>query len=190
MGLYFKFTVINEIKTKERPRARVVNGKFAQIYTPKTTASYENLIKTIYQNSGGNYFGNIPLSVEIKAFFAPSKEQQKYIIYGLKCINHKDLDNIAKTILDALNGIAYKDDKQVCDLSVSKHFSLTGQDYIEVSIQGLECGSLEKAKEEMHYYKLLDKKNELEKKIKLNSNEKKRLEEIKKELEKFLDLPF
>jgi Holliday junction resolvase RusA-like endonuclease len=34
-----------------------------------------------------------------------------------------DADNLAKAVLDALNGIAYYDDSQVCELSVSKLYS-------------------------------------------------------------------
>jgi Holliday junction resolvase RusA-like endonuclease len=34
-----------------------------------------------------------------------------------------DLDNVAKAILDACNGIAYVDDKQVARLTVSKAYS-------------------------------------------------------------------
>jgi len=34
-----------------------------------------------------------------------------------------DTDNIAKIILDSLNGIAYKDDKQVIRLSVEKRYA-------------------------------------------------------------------
>jgi Holliday junction resolvase RusA-like endonuclease len=33
-----------------------------------------------------------------------------------------DTDNIAKSILDSLNGIAYKDDKQVVKLTVEKRY--------------------------------------------------------------------
>ena len=33
-----------------------------------------------------------------------------------------DCDNLCKTILDALNGIAYDDDKQVCRLYVEKPY--------------------------------------------------------------------
>jgi len=33
-----------------------------------------------------------------------------------------DTDNIAKSILDSLNGIAYKDDKQVVMLTVEKRY--------------------------------------------------------------------
>jgi Holliday junction resolvase RusA-like endonuclease len=36
-----------------------------------------------------------------------------------------DLDNIAKAICDALNGIAYHDDAQVVDLKVVKYYSDT-----------------------------------------------------------------
>ena len=38
--------------------------------------------------------------------------------------NHKpDLDNLAKIILDSLNGIAFDDDKQVVKLEVEKYYS-------------------------------------------------------------------
>jgi Holliday junction resolvase RusA-like endonuclease len=33
-----------------------------------------------------------------------------------------DTDNIAKSILDSLNGIAYKDDKQAVKLTVEKRY--------------------------------------------------------------------
>ncbi|MDF2537449.1 MAG: Holliday junction resolvase [Herbinix sp.] len=36
-----------------------------------------------------------------------------------------DIDNIAKVILDALNGIAYKDDTQVVTLEVRKFYKDT-----------------------------------------------------------------
>lgn len=36
-----------------------------------------------------------------------------------------DADNVAKIILDALNGIAYLDDKQVVDLGVHKSYNAT-----------------------------------------------------------------
>jgi len=33
-----------------------------------------------------------------------------------------DLDNVAKAILDALNGVVYKDDSQICELFVKKMY--------------------------------------------------------------------
>lgn len=41
--------------------------------------------------------------------------------------NHRkstpDVDNLTKFVLDALNGVAYKDDRQVCELCASKRYS-------------------------------------------------------------------
>lgn len=186
----FSFKVINEIKTKQRPRARVVNGKYAKIYTPKDTISYENLIKTVYQNSGGLFFGDSPLMMNIKAYFAPTTKQSKLMSFGLNCLNHKDLDNIAKIILDALNGIAYKDDKQIFYMSISKEYSSTGQDYIEVSISNNPKGSLENVKKEAYYYKIWNRREELRNKSKLTAQEAKRFKEIDKELKEVEWLPF
>jgi Holliday junction resolvase RusA-like endonuclease len=36
-----------------------------------------------------------------------------------------DCDNLAKSILDALNGIAYDDDSQICSLTVHKFYGDT-----------------------------------------------------------------
>lgn len=44
-----------------------------------------------------------------------------------------DTDNIAKIVLDALNGLAYPDDKQVVELQVLKTYDLEG--YVEVELR-------------------------------------------------------
>ena len=44
-----------------------------------------------------------------------------------------DVDNIAKVVLDALNGLVYTDDKQVTDLRVRKRYDTVER--IEVIIQ-------------------------------------------------------
>ena len=41
----------------------------------------------------------------------------------IKPTKKPDADNIAKAVCDALNGIAYKDDSQVVDLTVRKYYS-------------------------------------------------------------------
>lgn len=136
------FTIYGEIKTKARPRARLYNEKYAIVYTPKNTVNYENLIKIEYLNqTGKTYFQDKPLQVDIEANFKiPKKDRniKKYYLEDkLLCTNHKDLDNIAKTILDALNKIAYDDDKQVCRLNVCKNYIFDGGEYINVKIKEL-----------------------------------------------------
>lgn len=34
-----------------------------------------------------------------------------------------DLDNVAKSVCDALNGVAYFDDAQICKLSIHKYYA-------------------------------------------------------------------
>ncbi|HHD2713896.1 RusA family crossover junction endodeoxyribonuclease [Clostridium perfringens] len=53
-----------------------------------------------------------------------SKKRVQAIRDGLeKPIKKPDADNIAKIILDSLNGIAYKDDSQIIELSVIKRYT-------------------------------------------------------------------
>lgn len=47
-----------------------------------------------------------------------------------------DTDNIAKSILDSLNGIAYLDDKQVVNLQVEKYYAETSS--VSVRIEEIE----------------------------------------------------
>lgn len=148
---FVSFRVNGAITTKARPRARVVAGKYASVYTPQSTILYENLIKVSYQDQHNVYYGEMPVAVEIEAYFAPNQEVKKYKESGLNvaCKVNKDLDNIAKTILDALNGIAYKDDKQVVDLEVRKYYSNKDndyQEYIEVRIRPIQETTIKQAK--------------------------------------------
>lgn len=178
MSVSERFVIPGQIVTKARPRASVIGGH-ARMYTPKTTAYYENLVKLTYKQHCKTNFGTSPLGVNIVAYFNPSKESAKYINYGLKCVVHKDLDNIAKTILDALNGIAYKDDKQVCELYVRKEYSQTNEEYVEVNIYATS-GSIEEAKYNYQLQQLELKYYELKNKPKLSKKEKEKLERMEK----------
>lgn len=44
-----------------------------------------------------------------------------------------DIDNVVKAVLDALNGVAYRDDTQVVELHVRKSYSEKPR--VEVSIE-------------------------------------------------------
>lgn len=52
----------------------------------------------------------------------------------LRC-KKPDIDNIAKVILDALNGIAYRDDTQVVSLSCQKQYAEEAR--VEVEIESM-----------------------------------------------------
>lgn len=110
---------------KGRPKFSTINGH-AVAYTPAKTASYENLVKLAFQQSREKPFEKgVQLYAEIIAVFpipqSVSKKKRAEMLDGqILPAKKPDADNIAKAILDALNGLAYYDDAQVCRLAVVK----------------------------------------------------------------------
>lgn len=118
------FIIQGKVQAKQRPR---FNGKFA--YTPRETVAYENLVKTCYlEKYKGQRPLEKPLKVKIIAYYdipksTSKKKQQQMLNNEIFPIVKPDTDNIAKSILDSLNKIAYLDDKQVVKLEVEKYYS-------------------------------------------------------------------
>ena len=171
-----EFVIKGEIQTKQRPRATMRNG-YATVYTPKDTINYENYVKSEYQRQCDEWLGDSPLNVSIDFHFKAPKDIEKLIEldYNILCVNHKDLDNLGKVILDALNGIAFVDDKQVIKLSLKKFYDKT--EYVSVKINKAIGYTIEQAKKEYTKTKLLARYNELKNK-KRNKAEQKRFEDL------------
>ena len=115
-----KFEVIGTPIAKGRPRL----GKFGT-YTPIKTVNYENLVKISYLNATSDKLHSTPLKIEIWAIFEPTKAEKKSKkkydkLLGQSYTKKPDIDNIAKSILDALNDVAYDDDSNVAELIVHK----------------------------------------------------------------------
>lgn len=133
----FKFVVYGEPRGKQRPRMCYVNGKTI-VYTPKPTKEYERKIKKCYKAVSKSFFDkNVPVEVNVKAFFPILKsvsEKLKIKFMSGKVLPTKppDLDNTAKIVCDALNGVAFFDDSQVCRLIVEKCYSLIPKIVVEL----------------------------------------------------------
>lgn len=117
-----EFYVPGEPQGKARPRFT----RIGRTYTPKKTVEYENQIKSAFAEAGGKY-SEYPVSIRITAMYAmpqsaSKSKKQKMILGEILPLKKPDLDNIAKAVCDALNGIAYKDDSQVCRLAVIKQY--------------------------------------------------------------------
>lgn len=137
-----RFDIIGEPKGKGRHRAAVVGGKI-RTYTPAETASYENLVKVMYMQQVGNKRLTGAIQANITAFYKVpkswAKKRKQSAAFGEERPQTKpDCDNIAKIILDALNGIAYEDDKQVVCLSVNKYYSENTQAFVTVQLMELD----------------------------------------------------
>ena len=77
------------------------------------------------------------ISVEITAFLEiPKNTSKKKCLEMLKGTisptKKPDIDNIAKSILDALNKFVFKDDNQVTKLTVEKKYSEVEKVYIKI----------------------------------------------------------
>ena len=120
-----KFTILGEPMGKERPRFRRV-GNYVQTYTPAKTKNYETKVRDSYYSSNmethhltgaieAEIYGVFPIPVSV------SKKLRAKMENGEEPYTKKvDADNLAKIILDALNGVAYDDDKQISKLTVTK----------------------------------------------------------------------
>ena len=114
---------------KARPRFRGAGFKVIT-YTPPATKKYEKEVARIYKQSAGVIYTEIPLRVRILEKFPipeswSKKNKEKALKGEIKPNEKPDLDNIAKIILDGLNGVAYTDDKQVTSLEIEKVYSDT-----------------------------------------------------------------
>lgn len=125
------FTVPGAPTGKQRPRV-TMQGGYAKAYTPDKTVNYENLVKLMYgQEAKGRVFDREKsLRVLIVALYdipqSTSKKRAELMRIGeIRPTKKPDLDNVAKIICDALNGVAYHDDAQVVDLKVVKYYSDT-----------------------------------------------------------------
>ena len=109
---------------KGRPRV----GKFGT-YTPKKTADFESYVEYCWAAEYGNIKpSEKPLNASI-VFRMPipkstSKKNRAGMVNGdIRHTKKPDLDNMAKTVLDALNGLAYIDDSQIYSLTLFKTYS-------------------------------------------------------------------
>lgn len=130
-----KFTISGEPKGKGRPKFSS-KGKFVKTYTPETTVNYENWVKICFQEAKQK-----PLEGELKAvikcyFEIPnsySKKKKEDALKGnIRPAKKPDLDNIMKIILDALNGLAYKDDKDIVECRIEKWYGEDAKVEVEI----------------------------------------------------------
>lgn len=99
------FTFDGNPQSKARPSFAVKNGK-VMTFTPKTTRLEEKRIATLYRAAGlPKFVGDISVSI---SFHAETRRG-------------RDIDNMIKLVLDALQDEAYGNDTQVVGL----HAALT-----------------------------------------------------------------
>lgn len=104
---------------KQRPRFSRRGG---HTYTPKATEDAERAIRDAYRGASVRRYGEViaapagvPVSVAVTVRRALPKSRPKRVVREFDTKGGYDIDNITKEVLDALNGVAYHDDKQVTE---------------------------------------------------------------------------
>lgn len=130
-----KFEVLGTPQGKARARTYYdVNKEQYASITPEKTALYEEeirlaCIEAMSKKRHKPYVNKEPLSVWIVAYYpipksASVKKKEAMISGGIYPVVKPDVDNVTKAVLDAVcNGIAAKDDTQVCDLHITKFYT-------------------------------------------------------------------
>lgn len=112
-----RFLVPGKPQAKQRPRV----GKGGRIYTPRETAEYEAKVGMSFRLAEGT---PIPKEVAVRVEIHVWKDKVEVVVEPAPDRRHTaraDLDNIAKSVLDGLNGVAFEDDRQVAELLVVRN---------------------------------------------------------------------
>lgn len=126
-----RFSVVGQPVPKSRPRV-VTKGKRRFAYTPKRVKEWEEVIREEARKHFEMPF-DWPVAVSL-AFFMPRPKSRR--------LDHwvsttPDLDNLEKSVLDALNEVAYTDDRLVVVKSSSKRYVQSGKPGVQVVVTAI-----------------------------------------------------
>ena len=122
MTFQVTFTVEGNPVGKQRPRF-----SRGHTYTPKKTVDYEKQVADKAKQAMGS---SQPLETPVAVFIyishtvpaSYSKKRTEACLANVERPRKPDLDNVAKLVLDAMNGVVYKDDVDVVRLNVIKRY--------------------------------------------------------------------
>jgi len=137
--MQLKFEVMGKVTGK----ARVRFSRVGHTFTPNSNMEYEFRIQqALKQSMDKLHLEGVQSSVRgftvaIRAFYkvrdSYSKKKQQQCLDGLVPCPKPDVDNIAKIVMDALNGLLWKDDQDVITLVVGKQWAY--EEKIQVGVK-------------------------------------------------------
>ena len=139
-----KFTYHGEAVGKGRPRY-TKRGDYVHTYTPKKTKDFEDAIRFEFMASNCDpmpvYDKDKTLMANILIGVSIPKSYPKYKQALCRCrmiapAKKPDLDNVLKSIMDALNGYAFDDDSQIVKVIAEKVYA--DEPFVEVAIDELQ----------------------------------------------------
>jgi len=130
---------------KGRPKVSTRGGRFARMYTPEKTASYEGMVALAGQQAMAGAAPiqgpvDVVLDIRLPVPASWSKKKQAQALAGSVMPTKKpDADNVIKAIFDGLNGVTWDDDVQVVSLSARKRYAQTPGVAVTVATLGTEA---------------------------------------------------
>lgn len=124
-----QFSIPGRLKGKGRPRAMIRSRRggqqFVQVYTDSDTVSAESMVrKFAAQAMDGNRPFDGPLILDVTiSLNRPASWSKRRRAETFHATGRPDLDNIVKLIGDALNGIVWGDDAQLCEVRVRRIYN-------------------------------------------------------------------
>jgi len=129
---------------KGRARSFIRGGQLGH-YTPKKTRTYEGMIRTAaMQELADKPPFDEPVEFVLRAVFTvppswPQRKRLAAIVGELQPGKKPDLDNIAKSWSDGLNGVAYRDDSLICRMTLEKRYG--PQAPVVVTVRAIEVAA-------------------------------------------------
>lgn len=135
-----KFEISGQPVGQGRPRV-VHRGRYSHAFDPPKSRAYKQNARLLLMAA---YHGKPlagPVRISVQAFFGVpksySKKKQKACLAGEIWPTKKpDADNILKGVMDACNGIAYLDDKQVVDDHTTKQYAAEPRVVVQIEALG------------------------------------------------------
>lgn len=133
------FVIPGQIVPKQSTRF-----KGGYCYTPKRVKEYAKKVKDAYLIENPIqpmlWAEREPIEMVINLYFAVPKSASKkakddMIVFG-RPTKVPDLDNCIKALCDALQGVAFNNDSQVCQITINKFWSNNA--WVEVTIRGIK----------------------------------------------------
>jgi Holliday junction resolvase RusA-like endonuclease len=134
-----RFHVPGEPKAQPRVKARAVGG-IAHIYTPPTADGWKSAVRGLARCEYRGPPSRCAFRLKIEFVFARPRShfgtgRNADVLKRTAREHHTqkpDLDNCEKAILDALNGVIWRDDAQIVDLHTTKRWGERDGAWIEV----------------------------------------------------------
>lgn len=127
------------------PKARARKSPAGFVYKDKKTERFENLVRLAYSQAYPDRIpSEAPISLSIiSGFSVPESWSKKKKILAI-CerifkISRPDLDNLIKSVSDGLNGVAWKDDRQIYELYARKVYAEAPKTTVSIEFIEEDC---------------------------------------------------